>query len=958
MARGLLAEGRLAEVGHMLAPLVAEAPPDEGQAALRTLLARVCLLREGDPVRALRLFEPLGEAARWSPAVAAEVLLWRGWAHAWRGHDAFDDARAVTLLDEAERRCQEALSPGGRLWALLGKALAYFGIDEYPLMRRALDQAAPLLDTLRDAAAERWFLDFTVLALRTQGRYAEALAGADRLEAAARALDDRLGLGHAHAYRALLLLDHGRPAPLVVAAADQAVALLAGTPVHDGYPVLAAQRARIFALLRTGAWEEAAQALEAALADPALPAAAAIAFQLLRVELLTRRGATAEAQRLLDTLTARREDRRSRLTAGRLARAQGALLVRRGEAAEGRAWLERAYQIARETGHGGQQLRALLGLVRAALADGDAPTARRTLHLAERYGDYFSLLPFAATRFHLLGDLAALEGRPEAASAAWTQALSAFSLTGDALGTARVQLALARLQPLPTPPGGPVLPPHPLAAAAHRTFSALDLADEAAAAAALLAAPPAPPAGPAGLAAALARASVSVELVAEAWLAAAEALLPGRWLGVYRHADDGTWHLVHEHGTPPAPLAFPDPAHERTVADGLAWLRLRSHPGPAFFFGTAGDRRATDAAFDALSEGLPVAALALDHALLRTRPGAGPTAALPDDGLPVLPGFVYAAPAMRELAQQLYRLRASHSPVLITGERGTGKELVARAVHALSERKEQPFRILHCAQVAPEHLERHLFGDARTAGALCAADGGTLFLDDVDALPAAVQPRLLRFLQEGEVFPVEGGGRAARPNVRLVAATTGALEALLRAGRFRDDLFYRLNVIPLRLPPLRERREEVPLLVRHFLHVLQPPGAPVPAVTGRAMDALLRYDWPGNVRQLRNEIERALALVGSEPAPTIDLADLSPALRAAPLREGPDAAPALQPGQDLDALLAAVEKAIIEEVLRHCDAQVTAAAERLGLSRQGLYKKMKRLGVDPARLASPTLHLN
>ena len=183
----------------------------------------------------------------------------------------------------------------------------------------------------------------------------------------------------------------------------------------------------------------------------------------------------------------------------------------------------------------------------------------------------------------------------------------------------------------------------------------------------------------------------------------------------------------------------------------------------------------------------------------------------------------------------------------------------------------------------------------------------------------------------------------------------------IREGRFLEDLYYRLAVIPLEVPPLRERREEIPLLVRHYLNALRPPGTPLPTLTNRAVEALLRYAWPGNVRQLRNEVERVLLFAGSEPAPLVDVEDLTPAIveasavadglaPAALLEAAQDAI--LKPGHALDQVLAGTEKMLIEQVLAEHDGQVTASANALGLTRQGLYKKMKRLGIDASRFHS------
>ena len=217
-----------------------------------------------------------------------------------------------------------------------------------------------------------------------------------------------------------------------------------------------------------------------------------------------------------------------------------------------------------------------------------------------------------------------------------------------------------------------------------------------------------------------------------------------------------------------------------------------------------------------------------------------------------------------------------------------------------------------------------------------------------------MQRKLLRFLREGVIVP-PGASEPTPVNVRLVASTAQDLNALIREGRFLEDLYYRLGVIPLAVPPLRERREEIPLLARHFLNTLRPPGTPLPTLMNRAVEALLHYAWPGNARQLRNEIERLYALTGTEPAPLIDVKDLSPAIIEASGESLPTAvwasaqAALLKPGHALDQVLAGTEKMLIEQVLAEHHGQVTASANALGLTRQGLYKKMKRLGIDAAR---------
>jgi hypothetical protein len=233
----------------------------------------------------------------------------------------------------------------------------------------------------------------------------------------------------------------------------------------------------------------------------------------------------------------------------------------------------------------------------------------------------------------------------------------------------------------------------------------------------------------------------------------------------------------------------------------------------------------------------------------------------------VLPGFVAAAPATRRLKAEVAQLSRSSATILIDGESGSGKEVVARAVHDLSTRSQRPYVVFNCASIPRELFESQLFGHRRgsftgatsdSLGVVRAADGGTLFLDEIGELPLEMQPKLLRFLENGEVLPI-GEQTARRVDVRVIAATHRDLVAFVREGRFREDLFYRLNVVPLRVPPLRDRKEDVLSLARLFIARLAPEGTEPPHLAADAVAALMAHRWPGNVRELRNLIERAMA---------------------------------------------------------------------------------------------------
>ena len=313
--------------------------------------------------------------------------------------------------------------------------------------------------------------------------------------------------------------------------------------------------------------------------------------------------------------------------------------------------------------------------------------------------------------------------------------------------------------------------------------------------------------------------------------------------------------------------------------------------------------------------------------------------------------------AMKRLFQVLESIAASSSTILITGETGTGKEVVARSVHHNSPRRSGRFVALNCSAIPETLLESEIFGHVRGAftgavgnrqGRLEQAHKGTLFLDEVGTMSAALQMKLLRVLQE-RAFERVGDTGTTKVDVRVIAATNSDLRQMVEQGTFREDLFYRLNVIPVQLPPLRERKEDIPLLVRHFLDKFaapRPPGpgqkAPdaLPTVSQEAMRRLMAYAWPGNVRQLENAIERALALGGGRSQ--IDVADLPQELLEMDAMPVPSVS-LPEEGVDLETLLAQIEREMIERSLERTKGNKGQAARLLNLKRTTLVEKLKRL---------------
>ncbi|MBW4034070.1 MAG: sigma-54-dependent Fis family transcriptional regulator [Proteobacteria bacterium] len=307
---------------------------------------------------------------------------------------------------------------------------------------------------------------------------------------------------------------------------------------------------------------------------------------------------------------------------------------------------------------------------------------------------------------------------------------------------------------------------------------------------------------------------------------------------------------------------------------------------------------------------------------------------------PAAPGTIIgSSPAIRDVQKRIGLAAAGDASVLILGETGVGKELVAQAIHRFSARAAKPFIAVNCAAIPADLLESELFGHERGAftGATTAqrgrfreADGGTLLLDEIGDMPLATQAKILRALQEREVTPL--GGAPVKIDARIIAATHQTLQARVTSGQFRADLYYRLAVIPIEVPKLRDRGADILLLARHILNELRP--AHPPTLTEAAERALLAYPWPGNVRELRNTLERAASLT---PSGVIDAADLA---LTPPVAPGAASAVAT----NLPQAVAATEIALIRAALISAQGNRTEAARALGISRQALYDRINRYG--------------
>ena len=311
-----------------------------------------------------------------------------------------------------------------------------------------------------------------------------------------------------------------------------------------------------------------------------------------------------------------------------------------------------------------------------------------------------------------------------------------------------------------------------------------------------------------------------------------------------------------------------------------------------------------------------------------------------------LDSIVGSSPSMRALFSMVETIAATQTTILIQGETGTGKELVARAIHHASGRRTQRFVALNCSAIPDTLLETEIFGHVRGAftgaiasrqGRLEQADKGTLFLDEVGTMPMALQVKLLRVLQERE-FERIGEGKAIKVDVRVIAATNANLLKMVKAETFREDLYYRLNVLQVELPPLRDRKEDIPLLVHHFTAKYSPGGSKA-LVSQDAMRRLMAYQWPGNVRQLENVVERGIALLGGRS--TIEASDLPPEVQATPLTNMPSVE-FPENGVDLQGTIDQIERDLISRALSRTGGNKSAAAALLKIKRTTLVEKLKR----------------
>lgn len=952
---------------------------ETGSVLLRCLLARIRLLGRGDVdgvFKTLGAFQDSTQRQRLDPVARAEVCLWLGWAHVWNNGQGFDDARSLSLLEEAAAGFRKQSSALGLCWTYIAQAQAFAAIDEHPLMAQAVEEASALHQKLDDVQVAIFLADLAIHCARSSGRYVDAEQQISDLLLLAQASEDEFHQGQAYAWKALIASDLGRRADSIIADAEKASLLLDKSNERAGGALQAAYDASIDALMRKGDWSEAEHLIDAASSRLAELEVDSSPLLLHRVRLQIRRGNYEEAEELLTEVENGRR-RRSRRTSARIALLRSELMLARKRYGAAEEWAEKAFRLTRQAGSEPDMVRAILQLARIAAVSSDLEKTRRHMHELESFHRHFSLLPLAAERFEVQARYALGRDRADEARALSGQALSAWSMIGDEYRIAITRYELARL----TRTSAPTESRH-FAIAALQSFERLGIRRELRRLRELVRALPGGESseeylGEAEIAAVLTSSALSVDLVAETWLRLAERIAPNRWMGVYRFEESTGWNPVRTHGDRAPVLDFPDATADRLCDSGIDWIRLKGSPPSTYFFAMecgGEDDPACRVIENRLSAWVPVAGLAFEHAHLRlsgSSRSSGPhLSSQPEDDF--LDALVFSGEPMQSVVARISRIRGSHSPALVTGERGTGKSLIAACIHRASDRRSGPFVEFDCSTVDRKRFERQLFGaivpdvpsptgagrpdsdPGFAKGALAAAHEGTLVLDSIDCMPMEIQGRLNEFLENG-AFLNRRLGQSVQINTRIIATSSEDVRNLVARGQFREDLFFRLNVIPVRVPPLRERQGEIPLLVQHFLRILQSEPSRRVTFSSSAIEAMLRYDWPGNVRQLKNEIDRLLVFTQSEPAPVIGARDLSEPVTAALVESATDfeisgaLSDSVFTGSALEDILASAEKSVIERALAGRDGQVSAAAEMLGLTRQGLYKKMKRLGIDPAR---------
>ncbi|HYY58521.1 MAG TPA: sigma 54-interacting transcriptional regulator [Pyrinomonadaceae bacterium] len=970
--RLLLDQGRSTEVQSRITQLIVAARQDASLLAQARCALSMALEMQGryrESLEAVLMYETPEAHARIDAETSTRLRVQIGLAYNYTG----DHPKAIALLNAALREASEsgANTQMGAIYVALARI--YRSINEYPI---AHDYAQRALEHYRNSGdwrglAESYFA--IAVADMLEGNYEAAL---DNNEQALKLVGDYHApylLAKIYNNMAGVCWFLKRPQE-GIRNLEKSISYYERTEhkanAADGYNNLGIN------LILVGEWKRAQAALERALAlasevnenSPKLsmPLDSLGELHMLRGDLVT-------AQSYLERAVALATSHGNKWYSGQTLRTLGRCLLAMNDPAEARENGRQALAFAEAIADRQAICESRLLLAEASLMCGNLEECAAELQaVAELTTDSVTDLGFAGEAQRLNG-LLALE-REDAALAAqhFSRSVTIFDILGDRYRGARAHYELGRAYASAQPERAA----EHLSRAAHtfrelgarldlsraeEALAALDrnapeLHDERSALTQLLTLR-------------LAEAVASRELLLRELAAVVHQETDARRVLIVEPGEDKQLRVVVTHGftteeaaRSAAELGRAQSQSEREALSAkhdAAIIPLRATNAPPAILFIAPRTAAVLPGGIAIEPLLRVVELGMDVCALRA--GAQSGRSTQEDGAltgaSLMPGFIHSSPAMTRLVEEVHKIRSSDVTVLVTGESGTGKELVARAIHALSSRRSKVFVPFNCTAVPKELSEGYLFGYRRGAftgavadspGVIRTAEGGTLFLDEIGDLPLDVQPKLLRFLQEGEIQPL-GEQRPVKVDVRIIAATNSDLEEMVAGGRFREDLYYRLNVIRLRVPPLRERRSEIPTIVNYYInHYSAKFGRRDIEITPQAVDLLMVCDWPGNVRQLTNEIQRVVAR--AEDGTLITPDHLSPELRRTSSSITPpalvtpiNAAAATPPeGTTLADALADLERRMIAEVMRKHGGNISRAARELGLTRRGLYLKLER----------------
>ncbi|MDQ5844130.1 MAG: sigma 54-interacting transcriptional regulator [Acidobacteriota bacterium] len=974
--RSLLDQGLSAEAKTRLASLISAAHKNPSILALARCALSTALEMQGqyrESLAAVAMYESPDPITKLDKQATQSLKVQIGLAYNYNG----DHPKAISILKGALRESEsESEQNLGPIYAALARV--YRSISEYPI---ALDYAQRALEHFRQAGEWRGLAEAyfgIALAEVQEGDYE---AGLDNLQQALKLTGDHPAsyiLGRIYSNMAGVCWFLKRPQE-GIRYLEKAISYYERTDhkgsAADGYNNLGIN------LILIGQWGRAQEALERALslASEAGEKGKKIPMILDSLgELLMLRGDLDEAKDYLVRAVALATENGNKWYGCQALRTLGRCYLAMEDYAKAVAKAEEALTLGEVIGDRQAVCDSRLILAEAHLRFGEKDQCAAQLEkLTEETTESATDMGFAGEAQRLFGMVAMAQSDFSSAAQHFGSSVSIFDMLGDRYRAARAHGELGRAYAATQPNraiehlsravnafrelGAKLDQTRAEAILANLDRSAPERSDEQSALTQLLTLR-------------LAEAVTSRELLLRELAAIMRQETNARRVVITELSEHNRRRVVIAHGCTPAESAKiaeeldalgDDEAETYAKKNDAVLIQLHSSNAPPAVLYISPRSRAKLPGGLSLDPLIRVAELGMDVCALRAGSQKGSRVQQPDEltGASLMPGFIHSSPAMTKLVEEVHKIRSSDVTVLVTGESGTGKELVARAIHALSSRRSKVFVPFNCTAVPKELSEGYLFGYRRgaftgavtdSAGVIRTAAGGTLFLDEIGDLPLDLQPKLLRFLQEGEIQPL-GEQRPIKVDVRIIAATNTDLEEMVAQSRFREDLYYRLNVIRLRVPPLRERRSEIPTIVNYYInHYSSKFGRKDIQITPQAVDLLMVSDWPGNVRQLCNEIQRVVAR--AEDGAVLTPEQLSPELKRTSSPTTPSSSVstlASMPGSTLQNVtladaLAEVERRMIADALRKHGGNISRAARELGLTRRGLYLKLERYQLSAA----------